>query len=96
MTDRKSPYEREVKPHIRAGVHVSKYKRGKGKKPTPPRPAKPSPGIDAQYNVTFFFSDGRETYNVGGGTLTGSLRAAIPLIQRPEVPQHAQIRRMQR
>ena len=93
---RKAPFKHKVSPHTRAGVTVHQYERGKGR---------PSPRADplnlkqhggSKYNVTFYFSDGSETYNVGGGTLTGSLREAIPRIQRPEVPQHAQIRRSKR
>ncbi|MFX0209080.1 MAG: hypothetical protein ACFFDT_24060 [Candidatus Hodarchaeota archaeon] len=34
---RKSPYQHEVKGHIRSGMKIHKYKRGKGKKPSKPR-----------------------------------------------------------
>ena len=93
--NRKPPYRHPVSGHYREGKWVENYERGKGKKPTNPvNPGNPQGGGKAGFNVSFFFPDGRETYNVGGGTLTGALREAIKLIQRPVVPSHAQIRRL--
>ena len=95
MSHRKSPYRHPVTGHYRDGKWVENYKRGEGEKPKiPSRIVKPRGGGKPGFNVSFFFPDGRETYDVGGRTLTGALREAIPLIQRPLVPTHAQIRRL--
>ena len=93
---RKTPYKHPIHSHTRSGVTVQKYERGRGRPSPRAQPLNMKQHGSAQYNVTFYFSEGSETYNVGGGTLTGSLREAIPRIQRPEVPQHAQIRRTKR
>ena len=95
MSHRKSPYEHDVGGHYREGKYIDKYKRGKGNKPRAlSKTVKSRSGGKPGFSVTFFFPGGRETYNVGGRTLTGAMREAIPLIQRPVVPTHAQIRRL--
>jgi len=95
MSHRKSPYRHPVTGHYRDGKHIDPYERGKGEKPKiPHKVGQPRGGGKPSFNVSFYFPDGRETYNVGGGTLTGALREAIPRIQRPMVPTHAQIRRL--
>jgi len=92
---RRSPYQHKVSSHIRAGVEVKTYTRGEGKKPGNPHPVmRHNPGGKPGFNVSFYFPDGTETYNVRGGTLTGALREATPRIQRPVVPTHAKIRRL--
>jgi hypothetical protein len=96
MSSRKKPYRHPVSGHYRNGKYIDNYERGHGEKPkAPTRSVNPQGrGGNPGFNVTFYFPDGRETYNVGGGTLTGALREAIPQIQRPVVPTHAQIRRI--
>ena len=94
---RKTPFKHPVSHHVRAGVAVKDYERGKGKPKNTSRSTslrtKASKG--STYNVTFYFTDGtREAYNVNGGTLTGAVGEALPRIQRPMVPVHAQVRRL--
>ena len=96
---RKTAYRHPVSHHVRAGVQVHDYERGKGKPKPPARSeslrTKASQG--SKYNVAFYFSDGtREAYDVNGGTLTGAVGEALPRIQRPMVPVHAQVRRLGR
>jgi len=95
MSSRKSPIRHPVSGHYRDGKWVENYERGKGEKPrSPPKVGNPHSGGNPGFNVSFFFPDGVETYPVGGRTLTGALREAVPKIQRPIVPTHAQIRRL--
>jgi len=93
---RKHPYRHPVKGHTRIGVTVRKYKRGQGDKPH--EPSKTSKGVRGKtgYAVSILFSEGRENYNVGGGTYTGALKDGLTRIQRPEIPQRVQIRRRSR
>lgn len=99
---RKSPIEHKVGSHQRRTpngdiITVEKYTRGSGKPPRKPSTVnKPIGTQGSDYAVTFYFSSGRETHKVDGDTLTGALREAIPKIQRPEVPRHAQVRRRKR
>ena len=94
---RKSPIRHDVSGHYRDGKYIDHYERGEGERPkTPHKVGRQPRGGNPDFNVSFFFPDGRETYNVGGGTLTGALREAIKRIQRPLVPTHAQIRRLKK
>jgi len=94
---RLSPVKHDVGSYTRSdGKRVEEYERGSRKKPNAkvkPRPLKRSnPGTG--YNVTFMFPSGSsETYNTGG-TATGALNSAVSLIQRPELPKSATLRRI--
>ena len=93
---RKRPYRHPVKGHTRSGITVGHYERGKGDKPhKPTKTRKGAPG-QTGYTVSILFSEGKENYNVAGGTYTGALKDGLTRIQRPEIPQRVQIRRRAR
>ena len=94
MTPRKSPFKHKVKSHTRGGIQVSSYERGSGKPKKEAAAGAAASSFKSGYNVTFFLGNAKETYNVAAGNLTAALRAAVPMIQRPIVPKHAQIRRI--
>lgn len=96
LAPRKTPYRHKVRSHLRDGVGVSSYVRGDGEKPSQPKAPKTPGKGKAKYNVSFFFDGSRETYNVASGSLTAAIKEAIPRIQRPQIPQRAQIRRIKR
>jgi len=89
---RRSPYRHPVRSHIRSGVEVKKYERGKGSKPKRTQRTR-IPARGGDFTVIVFFDGERESHPVKAKTYTDALNSGLNRIQTPEIPQRIRIRR---
>jgi len=90
---RRGPYRHPVKSHIRAGVKVRNYERGKGGKParrTTVRPRRGSP----DYTVKLYFDMGSESHRVPATNFTDAAQQGIRSLQTPQIPRRMRIKRL--
>ena len=89
---RRRPYRHPVKSHVRSGVRVTNYERGKGNKPRNPS----SKGLrrgEVPYNVQVFYPGGSEAHNVGGSTYVGALKSGLTHLKTEDTPIRVHLRR---
>lgn len=89
---RKSPYRHPVRRHIRSGVEVKRYDRGKGSKPKQASKTR-TPLKGGDFTVLIYFDSERESHPVRAKTYTAALNAGLGMIQTPEIPDRIRIRR---
>lgn len=90
---RKTPYRHKVSSHVRSGVKVSNYERGKGRKLVKPK-HRSKKGMNVNYSVTLYFDKGSEKHPVPGPTATAAAKQGINQIQTPEIPRRMKIERV--
>ena len=89
---RKTPYKHPVKTHVRSGVKVKNYERGKGNKPKDSS-SNILGGRGVNYRVQVFYPSGSEAHKVGGSTYVGALKSGLNHLQADGTPYRVHLKR---